>query len=44
MKNNYNYQLLNTNMSQQILKQLDNNFSSFFALKKLAIKLIYLNT
>ena len=38
MKNNYNYKLLNANMCQQILKQLDNNFNSFFALKKAGYK------
>ena len=37
-KNNENYKLLNSNMSQQILKEVDGNFKSFFGLLKLAEK------
>lgn len=37
-KNNENYKLLNSNMSQQILKEVDGNFKSFFGLLKLAKK------
>lgn len=37
-KNNENYKLLNSNMSQQILKEVDSNFKSFFGLLKLAKK------
>jgi len=33
-KPNENYQLLNTDVAQQILKKVDENFNSFFALKK----------
>jgi len=35
-KNNENYKLLNSNMAQQILKEVDTVFSSFFALIKKA--------
>lgn len=37
-KNNENYKLLNSNMSQQMLKEVDSNFKSFFGLLKLAKK------
>ena len=37
-KNNENYKLLNSNMSQQILKEVDGCFKSFFNLIKLAKK------
>ena len=36
MKNSDNYKLLNSNMAQQILKEVDESFKSFFALLKLA--------
>lgn len=35
-KDNENFQLLNSNMAQQILKVVDRNFRSFFALHELA--------
>ena len=38
LKNSDNYRLLNSNMAQQILKEVDNSFKSFFALLKLAKK------
>ena len=38
LKNSDNYKLLNSNMAQQILKEVDNSFKSFFALLKLAKK------
>ena len=34
-KDNENYKLLNSNMSQQILKEVDGSFKSFFELLKL---------
>ena len=34
-KSNENYHLLNTNVAQQILKEVDGSFKSFFALRKL---------
>lgn len=37
-KENENYKLLNSNMSQQILKEVDGSFKSFFGLLKLAKK------
>lgn len=37
-KENENYKLLNSNMSQQILKEVDGSFRSFFGLLKLAEK------
>ncbi len=37
-KENENYKLLNSNMSQQILKEVDGSFKSFFGLIKLAKK------
>jgi len=37
-KDNENYKLLNSNMSQQILKEVDGCFKSFFGLLKLAKK------
>ena len=37
-KENENYKLLNSNMSQQILKEVDGAFKSFFGLLKLAKK------
>lgn len=37
-KNNENYKLLNSNMAQQILKEVDGTFKSFFSLIKLAKK------
>lgn len=37
-KSNENYKLLNSNMSQQILKEVDGSFKSFFGLLKLAKK------
>ena len=36
LKNSENYKLLNSNMAQQILKDVDSMFKSFFALIKLA--------
>ena len=36
LKNSKNYKLLNSNMAQQILKDVDSMFKSFFALIKLA--------
>lgn len=38
LKNSINYKTLNSNMSQQILKQIDRAFKSFFGLIKLAKK------
>ena len=38
LKNSDNYRLLNSNMAQQILKEVDSSFKSFFALLKLAKK------
>lgn len=38
LKNSENYKLLNSNMAQQILKEVDGSFKSFFALLKLAKK------
>ena len=37
-KSNENYKLLNSNMAQQILKEVDSSFKSFFGLIKLAKK------
>ncbi|MBC2582260.1 IS200/IS605 family accessory protein TnpB-related protein [Clostridium sp. DJ247] len=37
-KNNENYKLLNSNMAQQVLKEVDGVFKSFFGLIKLAKK------
>lgn len=37
-KDNENYKLLNSNMAQQILKEVDRSFKSFFGLLKLAKK------
>lgn len=36
LKNSQNYKSLNSNMAQQILKEVDNSFKSFFGLIKLA--------
>ena len=36
LKNSQNYKKLNSNMAQQILKEVDGSFKSFFALLKLA--------
>ena len=36
LKNSENYKLLNSNMSQQVLKEVHNSFKSFFGLLKLA--------
>ena len=36
LKNNPNYKALNSNMAQQILKEVDSSFKSFFGLLKLA--------
>lgn len=36
LKNSSNYKLLNSNMAQQILKEVDGSFKSFFGLLKLA--------
>lgn len=36
LKNSENYKTLNANMAQQILKQVDSSFKSFFSLLKLA--------
>ena len=38
LKNSPNYKLLNSNMAQQILKEVDSMFKSFFGLVKLAKK------
>ena len=38
LKNSTNYKLLNSNMAQQILKEVDGMFKSFFGLIKLAKK------
>ena len=38
LKNSENYKMLNSNMSQQILKEVDGSFKSFFGLLKLAKK------
>ena len=38
LKNSENYKKLNSNMAQQILKEVDESFKSFFALLKLAKK------
>lgn len=38
LKTSDNYKLLNSNMAQQILKEVDGSFQSFFALRKLAKK------
>ena len=38
LKNSENYKKLNSNMAQQILKEVDKSFKSFFALLKLAKK------
>ncbi len=38
LKNSENYKLLNSNMAQQILKEVDSMFQSFFGLIKLAEK------
>ena len=38
LKKSENYKLLNSNMAQQILKEVDGSFKSFFALLKLAAK------
>ena len=35
LKNSDNYKLLNSNMAQQILKEVDGSFKSFFSLLKL---------
>ena len=34
LKNSDNYKLLNSNMAQQILKEVDNSFKSFFCIIK----------
>lgn len=36
LKNSSNYRTLNSNMAQQILKEVDGSFKSFFGLLKLA--------
>ena len=36
LKNSPNYKALNSNMAQQILKEVDGSFKSFFGLLKLA--------
>lgn len=36
LKNSENYKMLNSNMSQQILKEVDGSFKAFFSLLKLA--------
>lgn len=36
LKNSLNYKALNSNMAQQILKEVDGSFKSFFGLMKLA--------
>ena len=38
LKNSPNYRLLNSNMAQQVLKEVDGSFKSFFSLIKLAEK------
>ena len=38
LKNSDNYRLLNSNMAQQILKEVDSSFKSFFGLLKLSKK------
>lgn len=38
LKNSENYKMLNSNMSQQILKEVDGSFKAFFSLLKLAKK------
>ena len=38
LKTSENYKILNSNMAQQILKEVDKNFKSFFSLLKLAQK------
>ena len=38
LKNSHNYKALNSNMAQQILKEVDGSFKSFFGLLKLAKK------
>ena len=38
IKNSINYKLLNSNMAQQILKEVDGSFKSFFSLKRLKDK------
>ena len=38
LKNSDNYKMLNSNMAQQILKEVDSSFKSFFELLKLAKK------
>lgn len=38
LKNSINYKMLNSNMAQQILKEVDRSFKSFFGLIKLAKK------
>ena len=38
LKSSENYKLLNSNMAQQILKEVDGSFKSFFGLLKLAQK------
>lgn len=38
LKNSDNYKILNSNMAQQILKEVDGNFKSFFSLLNLAKK------
>ena len=38
LKNSSNYKMLNSNMAQQILKEVDSSFKSFFGLLKLAKK------
>ena len=38
LKNSINYKMLNSNMAQQILKEIDGSFKSFFGLIKLAKK------
>ena len=38
LKNSSNYKMLNSNMAQQILKEVDGSFKSFFGLIKLAKK------
>ena len=38
LKNSLNYKMLNSNMAQQILKEVDGTFKSFFGLLKLAKK------
>lgn len=38
LKNSVNYKMLNSNMAQQIIKEVDGSFKSFFGLLKLAKK------